>query len=234
MEGELGSFLRSRREAVSPAEVGLPEGPRRRTPGLRRAELATLAGVSVDYLIRLEQGRDTHPSTQVLAALAEALRLSDDDREYLWSLAVISNGGTELCCPQAKATARTVRPTVQAILDQLDRAMGAPPDRGQAHRGQGVVPPGCGCPAAGVRDPRAPRCRLPATGGPPAGRRGDVDGARSAHWSPARRPAIRERRLAERFAPGKRVVIGANSQASRERAGCCCCTGRSSAGRRSL
>lgn len=68
IEGELGSFLRSRRKAVSPAEVGLPEGPRWRTPGLPRAELATLAGVSVDYLIRLEQGRDTHPSAQVLAA----------------------------------------------------------------------------------------------------------------------------------------------------------------------
>ena len=62
VDGELGSFLRSRREAVTPAQVGLPERSRRRTPGLRRAELATLAGVSVDYLIRLEQGRDTHPS----------------------------------------------------------------------------------------------------------------------------------------------------------------------------
>ena len=60
-------FLRSRREAVSPADVGLPVGPRRRTPGLRRAELATLAGISVDYLVRLEQGRDRNPSGQVLA-----------------------------------------------------------------------------------------------------------------------------------------------------------------------
>ncbi|MGQ0776095.1 MAG: helix-turn-helix transcriptional regulator [Pseudonocardiales bacterium] len=120
MEGELGSFLRSRREAVRPADVGLPEGPRRRTPGLRRAELATLAGVSVEYITRLEQGRDTHPSTQVLAALAEALRLSDDDLEHLWQLAVVSNG-TELC-PQARATARTVRPAVHAILEQLEPA----------------------------------------------------------------------------------------------------------------
>jgi transcriptional regulator with XRE-family HTH domain len=72
---ELGAFLRSRREATSPADVGLPIGPRRRTPGLRRAELATLAGISVDYLVRLEQGRDTNPSAQVVAALASALRL---------------------------------------------------------------------------------------------------------------------------------------------------------------
>ncbi len=120
MEGELGSFLRSRREAMSPAEVGLASSARRRTPGLRRAELATLAGVSVDYLIRLEQGRDIHPSTQVLGALAAALRLDDDDRDHLQALAVISNG-TELC-PQTTAVARAVRPTVQAMLDQLEPA----------------------------------------------------------------------------------------------------------------
>ena len=120
IEGELGTFLRSRREAVTPAEVGLPEGPRRRTPGLRRAELATLAGVSVDYLIRLEQGRDTHPSPQVLAALAEALRLSEDDLNHLRQLAVISNG-VELC-PAARAAARVVRPTVQAVLERLEPA----------------------------------------------------------------------------------------------------------------
>ncbi|MDQ3054402.1 MAG: helix-turn-helix transcriptional regulator [Actinomycetota bacterium] len=120
MEGELGSFLRSRREAMSPAEVGLASSARRRTPGLRRAELATLAGVSVDYLIRLEQGRDIHPSTQVLGALAAALRLDDDDRDHLQALAVISNG-TELC-PQTTAAARAVRPTVQAMLDQLEPA----------------------------------------------------------------------------------------------------------------
>lgn len=120
IEGELGSFLRSRREAVSPAEVGLPVGARRRTPGLRRAELATLAGVSVDYLIRLEQGRDTHPSAQVLAAIADALRLGDDDRDHLQTLATLSNG-TELC-PQAREAARAVRPTVQAMLERLEPA----------------------------------------------------------------------------------------------------------------
>lgn len=120
IDGELGAFLRSRREAVAPAEVGLPEGPRRRTPGLRRAELATLAGVSVDYLIRIEQGRDTHPSLQVLGALADALRLGDDELGYLRTLAAITNG-TELC-PQAREAASSVRPTVQAVLEQLEPA----------------------------------------------------------------------------------------------------------------
>lgn len=121
IDGELGAFLRSRRESVSPADVGLPVGGRRRTPGLRRAELATLAGVSVDYLIRLEQGRDQHPSTQVLAAIADALRLGDADREHLWSLAIVSNG-TELCTRSRWDVARTVRPAVRALLDQLEPA----------------------------------------------------------------------------------------------------------------
>ncbi len=117
IDGELGTFLRKRREAVRPDEVGLRLGPRRRTPGLRRAELATLAGVSVDYLIRIEQGRDTRPSTQVLGALADALRLGEQDRAHLRTLAAVSNG-TELC-PRAR-TARSVRPTVQAMLERLE------------------------------------------------------------------------------------------------------------------
>ncbi len=120
IDGDLGSFLRSRREALSPADVGIPVGSRRRTPGLRRAELATLAGVSVDYLIRLEQGRDTHPSSQVLAALAEVLQLSEDDLAHLRTLSVISNG-PELC-PTPAAPARAVRSSVHALLDQLEPA----------------------------------------------------------------------------------------------------------------
>jgi transcriptional regulator with XRE-family HTH domain len=118
IEGELGSFLRSRREALTPAEAGLPVGTRRRTPGLRRSELATLAGISVDYLIRLEQGRDTRPSAQVLAALADALQLGDDDLDYLRRLSAVSHG-TELC-PTAQPAARGVRPSVQAILDRME------------------------------------------------------------------------------------------------------------------
>lgn len=120
IDGELGTFLRSRREAVTPEEVGLPTGTRRRTPGLRRAELATLAGVSVDYLIRLEQGRDTHPSPQVLAALASALRLDEPALDRLRQLAVVSQG-TELC-PGIHPAAREVRPTVRALLERMEPA----------------------------------------------------------------------------------------------------------------
>lgn len=121
MPNELGEFLRSRREAVRPIDVGLPAGSRRQTPGLRRAELATLAGISVEYLIRLEQGRDTRPSIQVLAALAQALRLSAADRDHLQELAAVSQG-TELCAHARQVAARTVRPTVQTVLDRLDPA----------------------------------------------------------------------------------------------------------------
>jgi transcriptional regulator with XRE-family HTH domain len=117
---ELGMFLRGRREAVAPADVGLPGGTRRRTPGLRRAELATIAGVSVEYLARLEQGRDRHPSVQVLGALADALRLSPGERLHLRRLAKETGGN--LLCPGAEPPARSVRATVQALLDRLEPA----------------------------------------------------------------------------------------------------------------
>ncbi|MFI7632704.1 helix-turn-helix transcriptional regulator [Nonomuraea sp. NPDC049400] len=83
----LADFLRIRRAHVTPAEVGLPDGGRRRTPGLRRQEVAQLAGMSIDYYIRLEQGRGPHPSRQVLNALARALMLSQDERAHLFHLA---------------------------------------------------------------------------------------------------------------------------------------------------
>lgn len=119
-DNELGAFLRAHREAVPPAAVGLPNGSRRRTPGLRRAELATLAGLSVDYLTRLEQGRDRSPSVQVLAALAEVLGLSIEERVHLHRLVKATTGGV---CDQAATTqARTVRPTVRALLDRLEPA----------------------------------------------------------------------------------------------------------------
>lgn len=82
----LADFLRRRREAIRPAEVGLVDGPRRRTAGLRREEVAMLAGMSVDYVVRLEQGRSSQPSTQLLGSLARALRLSDDERDHLFRL----------------------------------------------------------------------------------------------------------------------------------------------------
>lgn len=89
MEGgnRIGAFLRARRELVRPEDVGLPSTGRRRVPGLRREELALLAGVSADYYTRLEQGRDQHPSVQVVGALARALQLDDDATAHLHRLA---------------------------------------------------------------------------------------------------------------------------------------------------
>src|SRR6476619_6917184 len=83
----IGEYLRARRELVQPEDVGLRDHARRRTPGLRREEVAMLAGVSADYYVRLEQGRDQHPSEQVLDALARALRLDDDATAHLHELA---------------------------------------------------------------------------------------------------------------------------------------------------
>ena len=83
----LGDYLRARREQLRPEEVGLVAGARRRVEGLRREELALLAGISADYYLRLEQGRDKHPSAQVLDALARALRLDAKATEYLHQLA---------------------------------------------------------------------------------------------------------------------------------------------------
>jgi transcriptional regulator with XRE-family HTH domain len=84
---ELGAFLRSRRARVRPADVGLPTGPRRRVPGLRREEVAQLAGASVDYYNELERGAGSQPSEPMIAALARALRLSGDERDHLYHLA---------------------------------------------------------------------------------------------------------------------------------------------------
>ncbi|WP_247673212.1 helix-turn-helix transcriptional regulator [Micromonospora sp. C51] len=118
MDGELGAFLRSRREALRPEQVGLPTNGRRRTPGLRRAELATLAQVSVEYLTRLEQGRDTRPSPGILAALAEALRLDDADRRHLQQLASVDHR-RQLCAGGRPTVSRTVRPQVRTLLAAL-------------------------------------------------------------------------------------------------------------------
>jgi transcriptional regulator with XRE-family HTH domain len=109
---ELADFLRRRREAVRPAEVGLADGRRRRTAGLRREEVAMLAGMSVDYVVRLEQGRSSQPSTQLLAALARALRLSDDERDHLFHLA-----GHQP--PPATGTAQLARAGLLRMLDLL-------------------------------------------------------------------------------------------------------------------
>jgi transcriptional regulator with XRE-family HTH domain len=83
----IGEYLRARRELMRPEDVGLPDLGRRRTLGLRREELAMLAGISTDYYLRLEQGRDQHPSEQVLDALARALQLDEDSTAHLHQLA---------------------------------------------------------------------------------------------------------------------------------------------------
>ena len=110
---QLADFLRRRREAIRPAEVGLAGGPRRRTTGLRREEVAMLAGMSVDYVVRLEQARSSQPSTQLLGALARALRLSDDERDHLFHLA-----GHQP--PPADGLARLARAGLVRLLDLLD------------------------------------------------------------------------------------------------------------------
>ncbi|MDI9889185.1 helix-turn-helix transcriptional regulator [Streptomyces sp. HNM0645] len=109
---ELADFLRRRRDRVRPAEVGLTPGPRRRIPGLRREEVAQLAGMSADYYIRLEQARGPQPSASMLAALARALRLSADERDHLHLLA----GHPP---PAAPTDTGHVGPGLLHLLDQL-------------------------------------------------------------------------------------------------------------------
>src|SRR6266700_5955185 len=83
----LADFLRKRRARLSPADVGLPPGIRRRTPGLRREEVAQLANIGISWYVWLEQGRDVHPSEQVLESLAQALKLTLTERRHLFLLA---------------------------------------------------------------------------------------------------------------------------------------------------
>ncbi len=110
---ELSDFLRRRREALSPADVGLPAGARRRTSGLRREEIAHLTGMSVDYYARLEQARGPQPSTQMLSALSRTLRLSADERDHLYRLAGHA-------APERTGTTTHVRPALLHVIDQLD------------------------------------------------------------------------------------------------------------------
>lgn len=109
---ELGIALRTWRERLRPADVGLPAGVRRRTPGLRREEVAGLAGMSVDYLTRVEQGRGPRPSEAVLSGLTRALRLTDAERAHLFDLAGVA--------PPAPGRIRSaVRPSVQRLMDRF-------------------------------------------------------------------------------------------------------------------
>ncbi|MFJ2401420.1 helix-turn-helix transcriptional regulator [Streptomyces xanthochromogenes] len=114
---ELGAFLRSRRERLQPQDVGLPGGPRRRTPGLRREETAVLAHISTEYYIRLEQGRAPRPSSEVLAGIATALRLTDAETDHLHVLA-----GTAPTLNRRHR--RDVRPSILALLERLPQTAG--------------------------------------------------------------------------------------------------------------
>ena len=109
---EFGRTVRRWRDRVAPESVGLPAGRRRRASGLRREELAGLAGISTDYLTRLEQGRATAPSAQVVAALAQALRVSDPERDLLHRLAGHAAPGLDVVPSR-------VTPSVHRLLDRL-------------------------------------------------------------------------------------------------------------------
>jgi transcriptional regulator with XRE-family HTH domain len=110
---ELGDFLRARRARLRPGDVGLPPGPgTRRTPGLRREETAALAGLSIDYYIRLEQGKETNPSGPILDGLARALRLNEEEHAHLYALANHAAGRTAGGPPPAS---RVVRPGVRQL-----------------------------------------------------------------------------------------------------------------------
>jgi transcriptional regulator with XRE-family HTH domain len=112
---ELGAFLRSRRERVKPDDVGLRSLRRRRTPGLRREEVAQLAGVGVTWYTWLEQGRDIHPSPQVLQAISRTLQFDAHEHAHLFTLAGVAT-------PTATTADQCLKhcPTAQALLDQLE------------------------------------------------------------------------------------------------------------------
>lgn len=107
----LADFLRRRRELLRPADVGLPDGVRRRTPGLRRDEVAALAGMSSDYYARLEQRRGANPSEPIVAALARALRCDRDECDHLFHLAGLT--------PPARRAGRHIRPGLISLADRL-------------------------------------------------------------------------------------------------------------------
>jgi transcriptional regulator with XRE-family HTH domain len=110
----LGEFLQARRAQLSPEAAGVTAYGRRRVPGLRREELAQLAGVSVDYYVRLEQGRAHHPSAEVLDAIASALQLEEVERSHLHEIAGPAQPRRRRVAPER------VRPGVQQLLDQFD------------------------------------------------------------------------------------------------------------------
>lgn len=115
----LGDFIRTMRDSTEPGALGLPDHGRRRSPGLRRLDLAARAGISVEYLTRIEQGRDSHPSVSVINALADALSLDSNGRNHLRYLAKIS-GGECAAHAQPAPPLREVRPEVIQTLRLLE------------------------------------------------------------------------------------------------------------------
>lgn len=115
---EMRDFLASRRAKIRPEDVGLPAGTNRRVPGLRREELAALAGVSVSWYIRLERGDAVGASDGVLDAIARTLRLDEIERRHLYDLSRGAHSGAPKP-PRRRATSRTVRSTLQLVLDQM-------------------------------------------------------------------------------------------------------------------
>jgi transcriptional regulator with XRE-family HTH domain len=110
MSEALGAFLRARRASLGPADIGMPPGGRRKVAGLRREEVAVICGISVDYYTRIEQGRESHPSTQVLDALSRGLSMSGDERAHLFALA-------DLAPPRQSPVTQRVDPDLLRLMD---------------------------------------------------------------------------------------------------------------------
>ena len=206
---DLAAFLRARRARLTPRDAGLPEvGPRRRTPGLRRQEVAQLAGMSVDYYIRLEQGRGPHPSRQVLSALARALMLTADEREYLFRMA-----------GEARRPARPTREITPGLQAPARQHAGHPGLRGRRGIQRARLEP--------ARDPlhRGPvRVRGPEHDPldvPCGRRRGRLDRRRRRQFHPVhgRRPARRLRPLPGRSGHRQLVTEMLGSRRSSPRCG---------------
>lgn len=147
----MAEFLKIRRGRIGPDDVGLPTGPgARRTPGLRREELAALAGVSVDYYTRIEQGRETAPSDAVLSALARALRLTADEHAHLLGLADQVAGRAPRrrpadprpADPGLRLLLESVRPSPAYVLDEVNDVLAANPEGLALFAGLSDWPPG--------------------------------------------------------------------------------------------
>ena len=150
-QNQLGEFLRARRGRLRPADVGLPAGMGlRRTPGLRREELAAVAGLSMDYYIRLEQGKETNPSGPILDGLARALRLNEEENTHLYALANHAAGRTargslpasRVVRPGIRQLLETVRPCPAYVLTRTSDLLAANPEALVLFPGLADWPPG--------------------------------------------------------------------------------------------